>query len=412
MLIIPALANAGPEGVEVAAGVDLVLNEEGAPLGPEKLDFRRHAEGREMLLGAKKCGLEVSEFELIVLVTEFREFFDDALLGFRRMTSLQPKFFHLRDDAKHTAKMRVDLPDARGVIFAARENGKAGTAGGAPLQAKIAAHHRVATFGLNGILVPEKAQEIVPVIGTRAALQDGFHVGEAIKGAPSLEVRLLPRAVFEIRMVSDFVLGIVKIEVRMHPLTTTQHVEMVHGARQGSKHEKGGMVRLDLFGEELHVTADGIHGVEGETEDVADVAGNVAVAVSLDELAIFLDLILFFAGGGEVARVDTFHADENGHAAGLTRLGDKVLDLPGKHIDLHHELDGYLFFHAQTDEVIEDGFPVLVAGEIVVGEKVEGDAVLVVIAADGLRDVLGGAEAHLATLYVDDGAESAFEGTT
>src|SRR6516225_3842236 len=192
----------------------------------------------------------------------------------------------------------------------------------------------------------------------------------------------------------------------MHPLAATQHVQMVDGARQGSQHKERGMVRLDLFGEEFHVAPDGIYGVEGEAEDIADVGGNPAVAISLDEVAILLDLILLLASGRKVARVDAFHADKNGHAAGLARLGDKILNLPGKHINLHHELDGYFFFLAKADEVVEDSFPVFVASEIIVGEKVEGNAVFVIVAANCFGDVLGGAEAHLAALHVDDGAES------
>jgi hypothetical protein len=65
-------------------------------------------------------------------------------------------------------------------------------------------------------------------------------------------------------------------------------------------------------------------------------------------------------------------------------------------------------FIAQLDQAVEDRFPVAVAGEIVVGDEEPGDALLRLRADDRL-DVVGGAEARLAALHVDDGAEAALE---
>ena len=65
-----------------------------------------------------------------------------------------------------------------------------------PFQAEESAHHRVAPFRLNGILVPEEAQEIVPVIGLRSAAQEVPHVLDAVERAPGFKIELLPRPVF------------------------------------------------------------------------------------------------------------------------------------------------------------------------------------------------------------------------
>ena len=55
------------------------------------------------------------------------------------------------------------------------------------------------------------------------------------------------------------------------------------------------------------------------------------------------------------------------------------------------------------------GFPILVAGEIVVGDEEAVDA-LGDVAADDLLDVVGAAPPRFASLHVDDRAEAALEG--
>ena len=64
---------------------------------------------------------------------------------------------------------------------------------------------------------------------------------------------------------------------------------------------------------------------------------------------------------------------------------------------------------AQIAEAVEDRLPVLVAREVVVGDEVAHDA-LGDVGADQALDIVGGAEARLAPLHVDDGAEAALEG--
>ena len=61
---------------------------------------------------------------------------------------------------------------------------------------------------------------------------------------------------------------------------------------------------------------------------------------------------------------------------------------------------------AQLDQPVEERLPVAVAGEIVVGDEEALDALRVVLADDPL-EIVGRAEAALAALHVDDGAERA-----
>ncbi len=70
------------------------------------------------------------------------------------------------------------------------------------------------------------------------------------------------------------------------------------------------------------------------------------------------------------------------------------------------KLDIELLDLAQLDQPVEDRLPVLVAGEIVVGDEEAAQALRVVVAHD-LLDVVGRAAARLAALDIDDGAERA-----
>ena len=56
----------------------------------------------------------------------------------------------------------------------------------------------------------------------------------------------------------------------------------------------------------------------------------------------------------------------------------------------------------ELDQPVEEVLPMLVAGHVVVGDEERRDALLVVLADDGL-EVVGVAEAALAALHVDDG---------
>ena len=77
-------------------------------------------------------------------------------------------------------------------------------------------------------------------------------------------------------------------------------------------------------------------------------------------------------------------------------------------IDLNDEIEVEAFGVAHRDQAIEDRLPILVAGEIVVGDEEMIDALREIGANDRL-DVVGRAIARLAPLHVDDRAERALE---
>src|SRR6185437_3609207 len=79
----------------------------------------------------------------------------------------------------------------------------------------------------------------------------------------------------------------------------------------------------------------------------------------------------------------------------------------GVHLEDELDVDTLLFAHG--DQAVEDGLPVFVAGEVVVGDEEAVDALGQVLADDEL-DVIGGTAAALTALHVDDGAEGALEG--
>ncbi len=125
-------------------------------------------------------------------------------------------------------------------------------------------------------------------------------------------------------------------------------------------------------------------------------------------LAIFGDLVLPLLGGQQVRRIDVLEPDEHTRHAGAPRLLDEVRNLVAERVDLDDQPDVDLVLLADPDQPVEDVFPVLVAGEIVVGDEEAADAVGPVL-LDQLLDVVGRAAARLAALHIDDGAERALE---
>ena len=93
--------------------------------------------------------------------------------------------------------------------------------------------------------------------------------------------------------------------------------------------------------------------------------------------------------------------------AGARRLVDEVRDLVAQRVDLDDHLDVRCPSRfAQLDDAVEDRLPVLVAGEIVVGDEKPVEA-LREMRAQQMLDVVRRAAARLAALHVDDGAERA-----
>ena len=90
------------------------------------------------------------------------------------------------------------------------------------------------------------------------------------------------------------------------------------------------------------------------------------------------------------------------------RLLNEIRHAVAQRVHLDRELEAEALIFAQVDQSIEDRFPVLVAGEVVVGDEEAADPGGV-IGADDRLDVVGGAVARLAPLHVDDRAERALE---
>src|SRR2546430_7064864 len=85
------------------------------------------------------------------------------------------------------------------------------------------------------------------------------------------------------------------------------------------------------------------------------------------------------------------------------------MDLVAQCINLDHEAERDSVSLAQRDQAVEDRFPFLVPGKIVVGDEEFVDA-LRPVEPYQMLDVVGRAEARLAPLHVDDGAERALIG--
>ena len=86
------------------------------------------------------------------------------------------------------------------------------------------------------------------------------------------------------------------------------------------------MVGAHILHKLSQVAADGIRRVVRETDDVADMRRNLGAAVGLDQLRVFLHVILALARRLQVFGVHAFHADENADTPRPARLGDEVLE--------------------------------------------------------------------------------------
>ena len=102
----------------------------------------------------------------------------------------------------------------------------------------------------------------------------------------------------------------------------------------------------------------------------------------LQHLAVFGDLVLALLGGQQVVRVDVLQPDEHAVDAGPARLLDEVRDPVALRVDLDDQghLDAFVLL--ELDQPVEEIFPVLVAGHVVVGDEERRDALLVVLADD------------------------------
>jgi hypothetical protein len=179
-------------------------------------------------------------------------------------------------------------------------------------------------------------------------------------------------------------------------------------ARQRREAEEFQDIDRQCFLDDLDVARDRFRRVSREAEDVASV-GDDAMAPPLQQhLAVFPDLVLALLGAEKRFRIDVLEPDEHEGCAGARCLLDEIRNPMAERIDLQDQLDAEFFALAQLGQPVEDGFPIAVAGEIVVGDEKARDPLRRVGAHDRLH-VVGGAVTRNSTLHVDDGAEAALE---
>ena len=231
---------------------------------------------------------------------------------------------------------------------------------------------------------------------------------EGIEGLPRRAVSLLPFGVGHFRVMRHAVIEVVFVDVGVHPDPFLQQTLMILGARKRRQKEELENVERQFALDDLDVAQDRFLRVGRKAEDVAGVGQGAVGAPLLQHHAIFGDLVLALLGGDQILGIDVFEPDEHAPDARRGRLLDEVRDLVAERVDLDGEADVDAFL-LELDHPVEQDLPVAVAGEIVVGDEEPVDS-LRLVGADDLLEVVGGAEAALAPLHVDDGAERALIG--
>ena len=167
-------------------------------------------------------------------------------------------------------------------------------------------------------------------------------------------------------------------------------------------------IERQLALDDLDVASNRFRRVAGEAEDVSGINEDALRLPGEQHLAVFGDLVLLFLGRRQIVGIDVLQPEEHARDAGLLRLLDEAIDLVAHGIDLNHDAERNLVDLAQLRQPIEDRLPFLVAREIIVGDEEPRDVLRPVVAND-LLDVVRRAEARLAALHVDDGAERALK---
>ena len=249
----------------------------------------------------------------------------------------------------------------------------------------------------------------IAVEGRRPAHQ-GLQMIQGVIAVPGLGIDLLPLGLCHAGMGGADVLQVVAVEIRLQGRALVEERLMVRRARQGRQAEEFQDVQRQFPLDSLDVGKDGLWGVVREAEDVATIGGDPLALPGEEHVPVVGELVLLLVGGLEIVRVHRLQADEDPGDPRRPRLGDEAGQgvAHGVHLDGEIELDPQ--FLAQGDDAIEDGFPIAVAGKIVVGDEVVTNAMGQVGAQQRL-DVIRIAKARLAALDVDDGAETAQEGT-
>ena len=245
-----------------------------------------------------------------------------------------------------------------------------------------------------------------PDFAGASAAQDRVDVLRRVERVPGGAIGLLPVRVRHGAVVRDAVIEVVFVHVGVHPDALGRERLVVLRSGQRRQEEKFENIDRQFALDDLDIAQDRFLAVGGEAENVAGIGDGAVVAPHLQHLAVFGDLVLPFLGGDQVVRVDVLEPDEGAPHAGFGRLLDEARNLVAERIDLDGEADVHALADPHLDHAVEQRLPILVAREIVVGDEEALDAFGVIRPHDVFQ-IVGRADAALAALHVDDGAERA-----
>ncbi|SAL07553.1 hypothetical protein AWB78_08629 [Caballeronia calidae] len=240
----------------------------------------------------------------------------------------------------------------------------------------------------------------------RCPLDDRADVLVRVKRAPGAPIRFFPFSVRHFRVVRDPVVGVVFVDVRVHPFSVPYHRLMILGARKRGEHEEFENVDWQFTLDDLDVAQDRFFRVCRESDDIASVGNRAVGAPLLQHGAVFGDLVLALLGRDQILGIDILKPDEHATHTRARCLLDEVWNFVTERVDLDREAAVNAFLFPKFDDAVEKDFPVVVAGEIIVRDEKPVDALRCVL-ADDLFEIVGGAKATLVPLHIDDGAKRA-----
>ena len=127
---------------------------------------------------------------------------------------------------------------------------------------------------------------------------------------------------------------------------------------------------------------------------------------SLQHATVLGDLVLPLFGCEQIVRIYVLQSNEYARDAGSGCLFDEIGNLVAKRINLDGEACCKALLLSHPYQPIEETFPILVAGKIIIRDHECLDA-LGQILADDLLKIISSSKATLATLDIDNGTEGA-----
>ena len=171
------------------------------------------------------------------------------------------------------------------------------------------------------------------------------------------------------------VVEVVLVQVGVHPDPLLEELLVVLGAGQRREEEELQEVDRQLLLDHLDVAADALRRVVREAEDVARIGDDADVLPRQQHLAVFGDLVLLLLCRRRGCPGLMFSSPMNtrltpARAAFSMKFGSRWQSVSTWMM----KLDLELLDLAQVDQAVEDRLPVLVAGEVVVGDEEVEDA--------------------------------------